>query len=167
MSISELSRLRNREHSARGIPRYFSTLGKRLLAGRAFEREMGDGGADGAARLVIDRLAAERLGWPDPSEAVGKTLYRGHLGTDHPPTPHTIIGVVEHAPDRVFGWGSRAFVYAPQPRSAIPSYGCRPRIFPPRSGTSTTSGVRSRPTCRSAESSSTSASSAPTWSSVV
>jgi putative ABC transport system permease protein len=53
---------------------------------------------DGAARLqrVLNRLAARRLGFADPRQAVGKTL----LGDDgdvetNGRTPVTIIGVVE------------------------------------------------------------------------
>jgi putative ABC transport system permease protein len=95
---------------------YFSTLGTKVLAGRVFSRERGDGGESAeTGRVVIDRLAAERFGWTNPRDAIGQALYRAGFGSA-PAQPSTIIGVVEHAPPRVFGWGSRAFIYTPDPQ---------------------------------------------------
>src|SRR5690606_8426336 len=88
----------------------FATLGTKLLAGRTFSRELGDAEASSANRIVIDRLAARQFGWSNPADAVGQMLYRSDFVSS---SPRTIIGVVEHNPQRVFGWGSRAFIYTP------------------------------------------------------
>ena len=98
---------------------YFSTLGTKVLAGRSFSRELGDADTSSEARIVIDRLAAQQFGWPNPDDAVGATLYQSDLVT-HRGNPRTIVGVVEHEPPRVFGWGSRAFVYSPDPGITYP-----------------------------------------------
>src|SRR5690606_15098490 len=47
---------------------------------------------------------------PNPADAIGQVLYQSGFVSS---SPRTIIGVVEHDPQRVFGWGSRAFIYTP------------------------------------------------------
>jgi putative ABC transport system permease protein len=92
---------------------YFGALGTRVLAGRTFSRDRDDTkDQDATPKIVIDRLAAQQFGWRRPEEAVGETLY-GASSTmfNGRYSPNEIIGVVEHAPPRVFGWGSRAFIY--------------------------------------------------------
>jgi len=91
---------------------YFEVLGTELVAGRTFSRERGDADISSEVRVVIDRLAAEQFGWPDPEAAVGQTIFQSSLSPGQF-NARTVIGVVEHDPARVFGWGSRAFVYSP------------------------------------------------------
>ncbi|HEU4620055.1 MAG TPA: ABC transporter permease [Gammaproteobacteria bacterium] len=91
---------------------YFDALGTRMLAGRTFSPDRDDAAATSRGKIVIDRAAAEQFGWRRPEDAVGQTLYGASstmFGGDY--SPVDIIGVVEHAPPRVFGWGIRAFIY--------------------------------------------------------
>jgi putative ABC transport system permease protein len=83
---------------------YFETLGVAVLAGRVFSRDRADdvtpmGPADPRApaasrKVVLDRTAAERFGWPDPRLAVGQMLYGG----PNDKAGSEIIGVVESKP---------------------------------------------------------------------
>jgi putative ABC transport system permease protein len=98
---------------------YFDALGTRLLAGRTFSPGRNDEDPKTRGRIVIDRVAAEQFGWRRPEDAIGQTLYGASstlFGRDY--SPVDIIGVVEHAPPRVLGWGMRAFIYHPD-RSGI------------------------------------------------
>jgi putative ABC transport system permease protein len=87
---------------------YFTTLGTRLLAGRTFSDERGmdllpavaddatgsNQLGDQAINIVINRRAAEQLGYFRPVDAVGKTIETGIDGTTA--RPSTIIGVIEN-----------------------------------------------------------------------
>jgi putative ABC transport system permease protein len=87
---------------------FFSTLGIDLLAGRSFVRDRdaprGAGeGQTGTIGVVLDREAAAALGWPDPHDAVGQTVYRstGSRVATFAATPTEtleIIGIVDKPP---------------------------------------------------------------------
>lgn len=93
---------------------YFAALGTRLLAGRTFSADRDDArDTEASSNIIIDRLTAEQFGWSSPADALGETLYAASstmFGGDY--SPRKIIGVVEHAPPRTLGWGSRAFIYS-------------------------------------------------------
>ena len=87
-------------------------VGLKLLAGRWFEegRVMDDSTlpfpvdpaaeqafADRGTNIVITRLAAERLGFKNPADAIGKTFRAGYVQTEEGSVPSTIIGVVADA----------------------------------------------------------------------
>jgi putative ABC transport system permease protein len=91
---------------------FFDAMGLRLLAGRWFERTRGADDmslpypptpdaqralAARGANVVINELAARRLGFSDPRQAVGKTLRAGIVDNDYGLVPVTIIGVVRDA----------------------------------------------------------------------
>jgi putative ABC transport system permease protein len=88
---------------------FFSTLGIELLAGRSFVRDRDRAqradaaqSQSGALGVVIDRDAAAKLGWPNPQDAVGRTIYQqtrtaAGLGTSSA-LAFEIIGVVDKAP---------------------------------------------------------------------
>jgi len=86
---------------------YFETLGMKVLAGRAFSRDFAE--PPGPPNIVIDRLAAEQLGWANPADAIGQQIYQTPFGGKA--KPQEIVGVVEHAPRGLIGWGARSFVY--------------------------------------------------------
>ncbi len=102
---------------------FFSTLGIDLLAGRSFVRDRdvprGAGeGQTGTIGIVIDRAAAQSLGWSNPQDAIGQTVYQSSgsrvaLGT--PPTVALeIIGVVDKPPLQVLNGGlSNIYVLDP------------------------------------------------------
>jgi putative ABC transport system permease protein len=92
---------------------YFDALGTRLLAGRTFSPDRNDDDPKTRRKIVIDRVTAEQFGWSRPEDAIGQTLYGASstlFGGDY--SPVDIIGVVEHAPPRLLGWGMRAFIYS-------------------------------------------------------
>jgi putative ABC transport system permease protein len=88
---------------------YFKALDMRVLAGRVFSRDFADP-PGGPPRVVIDRLAAEQFGWTNPADAIGQTIYETPFG-GRAASPREIVGVVEHAPRGLVGWGSRSFIY--------------------------------------------------------
>jgi putative ABC transport system permease protein len=98
---------------------YFAVMDVPLLAGRTFERDRGDdllpANAQGRPRsLVLDRAAAQALGWPEPAGALGATVYApGGVA-------HEIVGVVERTPAsvRANGASGTAYVFAPTPVTA-------------------------------------------------
>jgi putative ABC transport system permease protein len=96
---------------------FFRTMGIQLLAGRPFDQNRpgddstiplpGDGPAGVAANdvieqamtarginVVLNELAAQRLGFRDPAEAVGKTIMVAYFDPGDPLVPTHIIGVV-------------------------------------------------------------------------
>jgi putative ABC transport system permease protein len=87
---------------------YFEALRIPVLAGRSFSRDFADP-PGGPTYVVSDRLAAEQFGWPNPAEAIGQTIYQTPFGGKA--APQEIVGVVEHSPRMLVGWGARAFVY--------------------------------------------------------
>ncbi len=100
---------------------YFDVLDIPLLAGRVFARERNDESeaapaksrAPSAPRAVLDRNAARALGWADPADAVGKTIYgsNGAVATE-------VIGVVESVPIAIRDRGSQGIVYLLMPHRA-------------------------------------------------
>lgn len=87
-------------------------MGLKLLAGRWFEdgRLMDDSSlpfpnSDEAERalaargtnIVINELAARRLGFANPGDAIGKTFRAGYVSNENGSVPATIIGVVQDA----------------------------------------------------------------------
>jgi putative ABC transport system permease protein len=104
---------------------YFSTLDMELLAGRMFSRDIandlwppdpeegenaGDGqstqAADRELTAIIDRSAAEDMGWPAPEVAIGQLIYKRGYEPNEPARPVRIVGVVEAAPMKVITWGA-------------------------------------------------------------
>lgn len=82
---------------------FFATMGIKLLAGRAFDREhAGDDLSSSTStdalipNVVIDRFLAEQNGWARPGDALGKTLYVADRNKT--PLPRTVVGVVENRP---------------------------------------------------------------------
>jgi putative ABC transport system permease protein len=94
-------------------PEFFRTLGVKLLAGRVLSRgnakdmmwtPIEPGPAQDAAvaalarrgaNVVVNRLAAEQLGFADPAQAIGKTFGADALPAGMGLLPITIVGVVE------------------------------------------------------------------------
>jgi putative ABC transport system permease protein len=91
---------------------FFEAMGLRLVAGRWFERErpMDDMSlpypptpesqralAARGANVVVNELAAQRLGFRDPGQAIGKTLRAGLVENEFGLVPVTIVGVVRDA----------------------------------------------------------------------
>jgi putative ABC transport system permease protein len=91
---------------------FFDAMGLRLVAGRWFDRNrpMDDMSlpypptpeaqralAARGANVVINELAARRLGFRDPGQAVGKTFRAGLVDNEHGLVPVTIVGVVRDA----------------------------------------------------------------------
>jgi putative ABC transport system permease protein len=90
---------------------YFAVMDVALLAGRAFERDRADDvqGQGRPRSRVLDRSAAQALGWPEPASALGEIVYApGGV-------PHEIVGVVERvaASVRSNGASGTAYVFAP------------------------------------------------------
>lgn len=90
---------------------YLDAMGIELIAGRWFdERQMDNStlpfpNSDEAERafaargtnIVINELAAKRLGFSNPADAVGKTFRAGFVQTKNGTVPATIVGVVKDA----------------------------------------------------------------------
>ncbi len=102
---------------------FFETLEIEVLAGRVFSRDRAADIASSSAaeadarsepeKTVLDRKAAERLGWPNPAQAIGEMLYSGpddELGAE-------VIGVVESKPLTLIAL-SDTFAYQLEPSRA-------------------------------------------------
>jgi hypothetical protein len=93
-------------------PRYFATMGIRLLRGRDFT---GSDDGSAAAVAIVSETVARRI-WPD-ADAVGK-----RISMSDQPGPHdwlTVVGVVNDVvQDRSLG--KRSAVYLPYLQSAFP-----------------------------------------------
>jgi len=85
---------------------YFDVMQVPLVGGRVFSRDRADdvqprSSQEWAERrgrppgIVLDRVAARALGWPDPTAAVGELIYAPGGA------PHEIIGIVEPAPTSI------------------------------------------------------------------
>ena len=101
---------------------FFATLDMKLAAGRVFDKEHSDdllpGAGDDPGRsraynVVVDRAAADMLGWADPQKAIGQTVYLPWLtNSARPPDRVRIIGVVENKPLGLVGPGGvRSNIY--------------------------------------------------------
>jgi putative ABC transport system permease protein len=104
-------------------------LGTPMLAGRSFDPKFNDitwPASDttiaGTYPIVIGRATAKQLGWPNPSDAVNKTIYwplwsKGNLSGDY--ARMQIIGVAEDNPLRFdAGPGAHLQIYALVPNVA-------------------------------------------------
>jgi len=102
---------------------YFEVMDIPLLAGRVFARERNDEtpnsrqtGASATPRAaVLDRKAARGLGWVNPEDAIGKTIY-GHNGD--PAVAAQVIGVVDSVPMAIRDRGSEGIVFRLMPKTA-------------------------------------------------
>ncbi len=92
---------------------YFSTMGIEQLAGRPFSRdyasdtrrlyeEESDFGSGTEVNTVINRAAAEALGWANPEDAIGQLIY--HRLSEQPIRATRVVGIVETAPFRLVNW---------------------------------------------------------------
>ena len=116
-SASKLSILRNNI----GYD-FFDTVGAKLLAGRLFSRERGGDLVSAAEErentkvrpVVIDRSTAEKFGWQNPGDAIGKTLYN----PDGVLRRLDVIGVIEDVPYKLIGFGANTFIFYLQPDRA-------------------------------------------------
>lgn len=100
---------------------FFNTLGLKVLAGRALDRDRGDVWQEGpnAAKersIVVDRALAIALGWRDPNDAVNKLAYAFNWGPA--PVPFRIVGVVEDGYPRLVGPNTASNMYALVPAMA-------------------------------------------------
>lgn len=103
---------------------FFSTVGIKLLAGREFSREHGDDVTEPdhdkwqqPAHIVIDEALAQQLGWAQPDDAIGATVYfPAAFGA--PAQPLRIIGVVQRRPLGFFGLGATSSFYFLNPAMA-------------------------------------------------
>ena len=104
---------------------FFETMGLKMLAGRALDREHGDvlttfGRPPPAGKpvpIVIDRSLAAALGWRDPNEAVNQNVY-GPVNPGQPGNAMTtfrVIGVVEDGYPRLVGPNTDSNAYALSP----------------------------------------------------
>ena len=96
-------------------PEFFETMGVRLLAGRPLSRDFAKDSlwfpyepeeaiepamrnlAARGANIVVNRLAAERMGFADPRSAVGQTVQLNVFPDEVGMLPATIVGVVENS----------------------------------------------------------------------
>ena len=96
-------------------PEFFRTMGVRLLAGRALSRgfandrlsfpDQSEEAIDRAMRtyaargvnVVVNRLAAKRMGFRDPQSAIGKQIRLDTFPDEIGLLPATIVGVVENS----------------------------------------------------------------------
>src|SRR6185312_1432112 len=79
-------------------PGFFELVGVRPLAGRLFSRDHGDlavAGHAGGPPVVINRIAAQRLGFATPQQAIGRSIVWLRAGPDLVPDTSPIIGVIE------------------------------------------------------------------------
>ena len=101
---------------------YFDVMDIPLLAGRVFARERNDettyspqAGPRSTPRVaVLDRIAARALGWANPADAIGKTIYEH----GDPTTATEVIGVVDSVPIAIRDRGSDGIVYRLMPQRA-------------------------------------------------
>ena len=90
-------------------PRFFETVGARLVGGRNFTEA--DDEKSAPVVIVDERLA--RLAWPGES-AVGKRLLVDPASSGRPTIPATVVGVVRHLRHRSLREEVREQVYFPQ-----------------------------------------------------
>jgi putative ABC transport system permease protein len=114
---------------------FFAALNIRLLAGRSFENSRADDLTNFSVwqrtspetannsmdfNVVVDRSLAQSLGFSNPSEAVGKTVYHPvSLNSSSPPQRLHVIGVVEDAMLRPLSGGVNANFYLLSPDAAV------------------------------------------------
>jgi putative ABC transport system permease protein len=109
---------------------YFSTMGIKILAGRALGPgdliDVSDEALAAGKRgpnVVVDRTVAANFGWTDPRQAIGKEIF-AHVGSGAGKPivrPVTIVGVSENAPFQISRSGSSSYVYYLQPdQAALP-----------------------------------------------
>jgi putative ABC transport system permease protein len=93
---------------------YLAVMEVPVVAGRVFERDRDDDtqprdGQNRPRSLVLDRSAAQALGWSDPASALGEVVYAPGGA------PHEIVGIVERTPAsvRANGASGTAYGFAP------------------------------------------------------
>jgi putative ABC transport system permease protein len=104
---------------------FFPTFDIKLLAGRTFDREHGDeyiigtlyGPAPKTPHVILDRSLASQLGWTNPNDAIGKTIYDSFPG-DPPSHALQVIGVVENGYPRLIGPNTDSNMYLLSPDDA-------------------------------------------------
>jgi putative ABC transport system permease protein len=109
---------------------FFETLEIPFIAGRDFSREQNDilpsvqslAMASGPYSIVIDEITAAKLGWENPADAVGETIYQHLLPPEVPSQiaiQHSVIGVVEHKPLDLLNVGANSSIYVLQPAESM------------------------------------------------
>jgi putative ABC transport system permease protein len=104
---------------------FFPTFDIKLLAGRTFDREHGDeyvigtlyGPAPKTPHVILDRSLASQLGWTNPNDAIGKTIYDSFPGNAHSHALQ-VIGVVENGYPRLIGPNTDSNMYLLSPDDA-------------------------------------------------
>jgi putative ABC transport system permease protein len=105
---------------------FFETLGIRLLAGRSFARDHGDEynilslyqPAPKTPNVIVDRALARQLGWPNPNDAVGKTIYDWQSGDNSPRHALFVVGVADNGYPRLIGPNTDSNLYVLSPANA-------------------------------------------------
>jgi putative ABC transport system permease protein len=102
-------------------PDFFDTLGLKVLAGRALDRDRGDEWRSerSSAReppIAIDRALATALGFADPNEAVNQLVYATNWGPGV--VAFRVVGVVEDGFPRLVGPNTASNMYALEPAIA-------------------------------------------------
>jgi putative ABC transport system permease protein len=97
---------------------YFATLRQAVLAGRVFEIDRGgDEFQDsGVSRVVLDVSATRQLGFSNPADAVGETIWSP--STTSPASELLVIGVVADMPTLTTGSGANSTLYFQRTRAA-------------------------------------------------
>jgi putative ABC transport system permease protein len=104
---------------------FFPTFDIKLLAGRTFDREHGDeysigtlyGPAPRTPHVILDRSLARQLGWTNPNDAIGKTIYDSFPGNAQSHALQ-VIGVVENGYPRLIGPNTDSNMYLLSPDDA-------------------------------------------------
>jgi putative ABC transport system permease protein len=103
----------------------FETLGIKLLAGRAFDRQHADDvtlvppDLKRMPAVVIDQVLATQYGWTDPQQAIGKIIYWGNWSNSSaPPFRFRVIGVTQPTVLTLVGTGATANFFALTPDMA-------------------------------------------------
>lgn len=115
-------------------PEFFATMGIELVAGRLFDRNRPGDLIDlpyqptpeqeralvaRGANIVVNELAARRLGFASPAEAIGKTVGAGFVEAENGVVPARIIGVVRDSRFRSIRTPIDPIMFSWNPQSAV------------------------------------------------